>query len=92
MLATPVFMLFEKLSKFLDLRKHSQINQLNLVVRRVDTESLYLASFHPLTSTIDEYVEYWCFRLRAVLLDVGPHIDGKHRFLVIIVNAISAIE
>ena len=85
-------MLFEKLYKFLDLRKHSQINQLNLVVRRVDAESLYLASFHPLASTIDEYVEYWCFRLRAVLSHVGPHINGKHRFLVIIVNAISAIE
>ena len=92
MLATPVFMLFEKLLKLLDLRKHSQINQLNLVVRRVDTESLYLASFHHLTTTIDEYVEYRCFRLRAALLHVGPHINGKHRFLVIIVNTISAIE
>ena len=92
MLATPVFMLFEKLFKLLDLRKHSQINKLNLVIRRVDTEGLYLASFHPLTSTIDEYVEYWCFRLRAVLLHVGPPITGKHRFLVIIVNAISAIK
>ena len=84
-------MLFEKLLKLLDLRKHSHINQLNLVVRRVDTESLYLASFRPLLSTIDEYVDYWCFRLRAVLF-VGPHMSGKHRFLVIIVNAISAIE
>ena len=92
MLATPVFMLFEKLLKLLDLRKHSQINKLDLVVRRVDTESLYLASFHPLMSTIDEYVEYWCFRLRAVLLHFGPHLNGKHRFLVVIVNAISSIE
>ena len=92
MLATPVFMLFEKLLKLLDLRKHSQINKLDLVVCRVDTESLYLASFHSLTSTIDEYVEYWCFRLRAVLLHFGPHLNGKHRFLVVIVNAISSIE
>ena len=92
MLATPVFMLFEKLLKLLDLRKHSQINKLNLVVRRVDTESLCLASVHPLSFINDDYVEYWCFRLRAVLLHVGPHMNRKHRFLVIIVNAISAIE